>query len=578
MQRLEDLKKQLIELEKQHEKGKPLVNLVDNMVKLGSLYRNGTPKSGLMGSSSTQTLSGVPVRERLEFNYKVQEQRLLAEERRDWDRFSPDYGQLQAKVQQLYRLDQEMQEESHTLQNLQIDKELVERALAGIRLKLATSQIPPSLRDTHRKQQRLLERELSRVRLLLAHNSKKLEETVAENARLEQELVILRQKLQTSRQESFSSPPLGMVDADYPLTPEDPQNPTAQLEAELKRVQLIMGDLHRQRQEISVAVKQLTEKSDPVRPGPTGVAGHNIDNVGAGPIPGKKRQQSSWLETDLDSLVSKETGNGSQPTSPVSTTGRTPSTTSTIPLYVNTGLEKGQAEASGIGEEALSLLTPNEARATSLSQIELSEADDRMKRFYGIIPKEKQQEFKTVRIVKRESERRQRDRDRSGNIGIPLFAPNGKRRSQQANLGQLLETEERSSTLTPISNHIETLGITATSSTSSSLGSSELASSNVSSSMTSSITNTTTAMASSSNFMSNSWAQETSSSQALDEAMAQLDDELEINGGSVFQRSLSLPRGFGKTNSQGIEVEAVSSVGPFSTSSKKSNGCISSRK
>lgn len=101
----------------------------------------------------------------------------------------------------------------------------------------------------------------------------KLEETVAENARLEQELVILRQKLQTSRQDSFSSPPPGMVDADYPMTPEESPNPTAQLEAELKRVQLIMGDLHRQRQEISVAVKQLTEKSDPVRPGPTGVAG-----------------------------------------------------------------------------------------------------------------------------------------------------------------------------------------------------------------------------------------------------------------------------------------------------------------
>jgi len=39
--------------------------------------------------------------------------------------------------------------------------------------------------------------------------------------------------------------------------------------------------------------------------------------------------------------------------------------------------------------------------------------------FLGIIPREKQ-EIKTVRIVKRESERRQRDRDRSGNIGLPL--------------------------------------------------------------------------------------------------------------------------------------------------------------
>lgn len=43
----------------------------------------------------------------------------------------------------------------------------------------------------------------------------------------------------------------------------------------------------------------------------------------------------------------------------------------------------------------------------------------------GIIPKDKPQEIKTVRIVKRESERRQRDRDRSGNIGIPITNGNG---------------------------------------------------------------------------------------------------------------------------------------------------------
>lgn len=40
--------------------------------------------------------------------------------------------------------------------------------------------------------------------------------------------------------------------------------------------------------------------------------------------------------------------------------------------------------------------------------------------FTGIIPRDKPQEIKTVRIVKRESERRQRDRDRSGNLGIPI--------------------------------------------------------------------------------------------------------------------------------------------------------------
>lgn len=70
----------------QYEKGKPLVNLVDNMVKLGSLYRVGAP---------LPQASGPLLRDRLEFNHQVQERRLLAEERRDWDRLSPDHNQLQ---------------------------------------------------------------------------------------------------------------------------------------------------------------------------------------------------------------------------------------------------------------------------------------------------------------------------------------------------------------------------------------------------------------------------------------------------------------------------------------------------
>jgi len=79
----------------QYEKGKPLVNLVDNMVKLGSLYR-GSGMSLHRGLGGPIDVHGI--RERLEFNQKVQEQRLLAEERRDWDRVSPDRGQLQAST------------------------------------------------------------------------------------------------------------------------------------------------------------------------------------------------------------------------------------------------------------------------------------------------------------------------------------------------------------------------------------------------------------------------------------------------------------------------------------------------
>lgn len=68
----------------------------------------------------------------------------------------------------------------------------------------------------------------------------------------------------------------------------------------------------------------------------------------------------------------------------------------------------------------------------------------------GLMHNREKQEIKTVRIVKRESERRQRDRgDRAGNIGIPLTnglqAPGGARRLCDDDLGgsQKFEVSER---------------------------------------------------------------------------------------------------------------------------------------
>ncbi|KAL1422580.1 hypothetical protein MTO96_021988 [Rhipicephalus appendiculatus] len=43
---------------------------------------------------------------------------------------------------------------------------------------------------------------------------------------------------------------------------------------------------------------------------------------------------------------------------------------------------------------------------------DISKADDRTKKFYGLLPRDRAQEIKTVRIVKRESERRNKGKDR----------------------------------------------------------------------------------------------------------------------------------------------------------------------
>jgi hypothetical protein len=97
---------------------------------------------------------------------------------------------------------------------------------------------------------------------------------VAENARLEQDLVVLRQKLQASRRGSEPHHQRSAVG----LVPDSVSaGTTAALEAELRRVQQLVGDLQRQRQELSIQVRHLTEKShslvQQIRPGPTGVAG-----------------------------------------------------------------------------------------------------------------------------------------------------------------------------------------------------------------------------------------------------------------------------------------------------------------
>lgn len=110
-----------------------------------------------------------------------------------------------------------------------------------------------------------------------------MEETVAANARLESELVVLRQKLQSSRR----VPDTG---AGGPTV--------AALEAELRRVQLLVGDLQRQREDLSVQVRQLTEKSNTLS---------MQMNSDESELRGKKRPANdSWIETDLDDSIQED--------------------------------------------------------------------------------------------------------------------------------------------------------------------------------------------------------------------------------------------------------------------------------
>lgn len=128
--------------------------------------------------------------------------------------------------------------------------------------------------------------------------------------------------------------------------------------------------MQRQRQELSQAVRQLTDNSN-----------HLYNQMD--PNQKKRPGDTSWMETDLDSNHSVEHAR----------------TDSTRPLFVDTHQYRMEvAESSGL-ESGDDLLDPS---------------------FAGLTQQERQ-EIKTVRIVKRESGRRQREsRERSNSTSINL--------------------------------------------------------------------------------------------------------------------------------------------------------------
>ncbi|XP_035452670.2 uncharacterized protein LOC118277826 isoform X6 [Spodoptera frugiperda] len=364
LQRLEFLKNQLMELEHQYEKSKPLVQLVDNMVKLGSLYNR--PGSTI---------------ERLERNQRLR-QKVLAEHALEQQRWlesvaagkSLETEAARARVAELWALEQELSDEAAILQGLRTDKDAIENLLSGVRGKLDSvhkgeinvdvnppAPRRPSAPPSHQAAGGL-EEELARVQQMLAHNSKKLEQTVADNARLERELQQLRRALQARRAAGHQ---------------HHAANPTAMLEDEVSRVQQLVTALQRQRQELSRAVRHLTQQS------------HALQNTHDS-MPGKRRPMSSWQETNLDTGHTIDHGHSDYDydVGPLMPPGHYDHSNVETPLYVDT---------RGPGADVTSPLNSEDLQHAGFSNLTNVE----------------KQEIKTVRIVKRESERRQRDRERS---------------------------------------------------------------------------------------------------------------------------------------------------------------------
>lgn len=133
-----------------------------------------------------------------------------------------------------------------------------------------------------------------------------MEQTVSGNSRLERELLVLRQKLQASRSGGKSLKNVYHTSSTNDCT-------TDAFDSELRKVQSLVGDMQRQRQELSFAVNQLTLNSNPfTEPTKTSAPALKLppNKTSLNTLPSylNKRMNTNWTETDLDSMYSKNYG------------------------------------------------------------------------------------------------------------------------------------------------------------------------------------------------------------------------------------------------------------------------------
>ena len=290
------------------------------------------------------------------------------------------------------------------------------------------------------KQQQVLERELARVQnqLEISHkvralaggkysvssfcfcNLQALDENGSDMSRFEQDMNALTLELHNSVQRDISR---GHHSSTSTLT----------IENNMRKVQQRSADLHKVRVDMMHYIQNLRQQEnyliDEIRKAPTGVSG-------AEPLPQKKKQQNTWYETDIDNNFTKDRGpeteeqikkenknifkSGGTATTYINTYEEERHNYENFDTYENfkNNLAKNPYEddvqtihSEGVRSEMEGPPLPDRPHQFNSEEIilgmgDISEADERVQRFYGILPKEKPLEIKTVRMVKRDNKER----------------------------------------------------------------------------------------------------------------------------------------------------------------------------
>ncbi|RUS73061.1 hypothetical protein EGW08_019176 [Elysia chlorotica] len=377
------------EVENKLEVYKPIINLLDNMVTMGSLYGGDNLmlatqyRKHLLRPDQYQ-----PPKKMLEFSRQHQEHRLQQETEEEIRQLSSDEVDLEEKIDRLNELDRLLQEQSFKTSSFREDKELLEKALVGV-LKQQDQSYHGDPREMTRltNQQRMLEKEISRVTQQLAEASKELEETSAENSKLEHEVALLRNKVHGELSRSRSAPSLSSENV----------RTKQQMEKELAKVEGIMAGLSQQGQKLQQAMSTIRRSSSSSH-----LAAANLDKLDSKEGNSPTSPRGTYIQTDLDS---GEQVDLAQPSSSFPSSHRN---------YDTNPHDGGEASGALTSDDALARPVINHQRqnAGSLEDWDMEGVDENTKRFFGLMPRDKPK-GQTLREVKRLSgQRKERDKGR----------------------------------------------------------------------------------------------------------------------------------------------------------------------
>ncbi|XP_070565416.1 uncharacterized protein [Ptychodera flava] len=290
----EELKEQNDDLESRLDVTRPLINLVDNLVKMGNLYGGENAMVVQELYKYQYQLRGdqfTPPKKLIEFSRKLQEDKLALDHEAELKKLeTKDDKDLEEKLQRLYELDVKLQDCSTYVNGLRDDMDKIEKALDRVNRHLRQYSDNPKEFHEIDWQRQNLERDLVKVRAQLAEGSKELENITAENAKLEHEIILLRTKIQEEAAQNRNKSPS-----------QDTLKTRMKMERELNRVQIVIDDLARQRDALRSEMDKVREMAaDDAK---TKELKEKIEKT---PVAVRHHAPGPYMVTDLDTMQSAD--------------------------------------------------------------------------------------------------------------------------------------------------------------------------------------------------------------------------------------------------------------------------------